>query len=189
MSDSPKRLGVRALARELGVSAPAIVQATKCGRLEKGEDGKYDLESSRERFRKAHPIQQANARKQQPEDRKAAASTSSAFGDAPVDAFADGATDGSLAEAVRREKWLKVQKEQLIVQERMGALLPADEVREYVSGMILEAKEVLLRIPGELKSILAGETDMNRIENLLMAEMYRALGRLRQFRPRQQAAA
>lgn len=188
MSDSPRRLGVRALARELGVSAPAIVHATKNGRIEKGEDGKYDLDSSRERFRKAHPIQQANARKQQPEERKTAASTSAAFGDTP-DAFAEGVNDGSLAEAVRREKWLKVQKEQLIVRERMGALLPADEVREYVSGMILEAKEALLRVPGELKAVLAGETDMNRIEHLLMAEMHRALGRLRQFRPSQQAAA
>ena len=184
------RLGVRALARELGVSAPLIVQATKSGRITRGEDGLYDVEACRAKFKASHPIQQANARKQQSTERAAAGQTSVAM-PAPgsPDIAIDAPPTGSLAEAVLQEKQIRVARDRAKLLEQLGSLVQIEDVDEYIAEMHLKAKDVLLRMPAELKSKLAQISDENRIEALLLTEIYRALGELAAFRPSRSAAA
>lgn len=185
------RLGVRALARELGVSPGLIVQATKSGRITRGEDGLYDVEACRAKFKASHPIQQANARKQQSTERAAVGQNSAAMPAVPAagEFQLEAPPPGTLAEAVLQEKQIRVARDRAKLLEQLGSLVQIEDVDEYFAEMQLKAKDVLLRIPAELKSKLAQISDENRIEALLLTEIYRALGELTSFRPSRSAAA
>ena len=182
------RVGVNELGRQLGVSGAAINKATKQGRITRGEDGLYDVEECRAKFKSSHPTQQANARKQQTTERAAAGKASAAMPAASDVPIGSGASDLSgvaptLAEAVLQEKRLKNAALFAKVQEQIGSVAPVAEFDEFASQMILAAKDVLLRIPVEMKTKLAHISDESRIEALLHAEIYRALGELSTFRP------
>jgi hypothetical protein len=65
---------------------------------------------------------------------------------------------------------------------KRGDLVNIGEMNAWVSGMILRAREILTRIGPELRDRLAKETDPNHIQELIDAEVARALVQLSQFR-------
>lgn len=90
---------------------------------------------------------------------------------------------GTLQHAKLAETILKVKLKEVELKRRNAELVPLSEVNEYISGTFTVAKEVLLRMPGEMKEKLALESDPNRIESLLMSEVHRALRSLAEYRP------
>jgi hypothetical protein len=56
------------------------------------------------------------------------------------------------------------------------------EINAFVSGMIVRARDILTRIAPELRDRLAKETDPIRIQELIEAEVNRALASLAQFK-------
>jgi len=89
----------------------------------------------------------------------------------------------SYREAQRRREWVRVRREELALARLKGELAPVAEVNAWVAGMILRAKEILLRIAPELRDRLAQEKDAAKCEALVTAEVQRALNQLAEFKP------
>lgn len=64
-----------------------------------------------------------------------------------------------------------------------GELRPIGEINAYVSGMIIRARDILLRIGPELCDRLAQESDAIKCEALITAEIHRSLRELAEYRP------
>ena len=102
---------------------------------------------------------------------------------------ADGPDDSiTILEARRRREVAESRLKELEVGEREGQLLPADEVRDAVSGMIIAVRETLLRIPSELQDRLAGMSSAPACGELLEEEIRRALTNLSEYPPQKPKA-
>jgi hypothetical protein len=159
------RLGLRPAAVKLGISHVALLKAAKAGRVQRGEDGLFDVEACVEALKtNSHPGKQASARAQQQEK------------PAPE------AGDRSYNEACTQEKWLAVEERKLKLAQRRGELVGIAEINAYVAGMIIRARDILLRIGPELRDRLSQETDPVRCEEWVAAEVNRSLAELAEFR-------
>ena len=69
------------------------------------------------------------------------------------------------------------------MQERRGELRPIAAVNAYVSGMIIEARDILLRIAPELADKLAQQSDPVKCRELIENEVNEALRKLAEYRP------
>jgi hypothetical protein len=63
-----------------------------------------------------------------------------------------------------------------------GELVNVAEVNAFVSGMIVRARDIFVRMPVELCDRLASESSPIRIRELIEAEITRALLQLSQFK-------
>jgi len=81
----------------------------------------------------------------------------------------------------------KVPKERTPEEPRLrrikGELAPIGEINAFVAGMIVKARDTLLRMPADLKDRIAQQTNPHECEALMMAEVHRALHELAEFRP------
>lgn len=92
------------------------------------------------------------------------------------------ANESFTAAQTRKERALADLRE-LELSVKRGELVSIGEINAWVSGMILRARDILTRIAPELRDRLAKETDPNRIQQLLEAEIHRALTQLSTFQP------
>ena len=83
----------------------------------------------------------------------------------------------------RKERALANQHEFKAAQMR-GDLVEVVLVNEWIAGMILRSRDILLRMAPELKDRLTHETDPVAVEELLDGEVRRALAELATFKPR-----
>ena len=88
----------------------------------------------------------------------------------------------SLAQSQARKEKAIADRREIEVEKMRGELAPIGEINAWISGMITKARDVLLRMPGELRDRLAQETDAVKVDQLLSAEINRALGELAEFR-------
>ena len=86
-----------------------------------------------------------------------------------------------MADAVRRKEIAVANKHELDYQTKKGSQVSVTEVNAFVAGMIIEARDILLRVPGELRDRLAKESDPANVEAMLQVEVDRILGRLSEF--------
>jgi len=70
---------------------------------------------------------------------------------------------------------------ELEVAQKRGELLPASEVNAFISGMIIRARDILLRIAPELRDRLATCSDAVECERLIDDEVRRALRELAEY--------
>jgi hypothetical protein len=84
------------------------------------------------------------------------------------------------SEAERRLALAKAQKEEMLVAERQGLVVEFETVRQYVAGMIVDARNQLLRLPAELCDRL-GAMGAGECRQLLDQEIRQALGKLKEF--------
>ncbi|HEY4359415.1 MAG TPA: hypothetical protein VGN17_00500 [Bryobacteraceae bacterium] len=84
-------------------------------------------------------------------------------------------------EAQRRKEIALASLRELELQVKQGDLAPIAEVNAWVAGMIVEARNILLRIAPDLRDRLAIETDPAAIDRLIAAEVDRALAALAQY--------
>lgn len=167
---------VREIAKALGVSHVAVIKAFQTGRIPRETDGSYNLEKVKLAWEaNTNPSQSRRARTQQ--------RTTSETPPGTTDAVAGEIPEGSIAEANRRKEWLTVQDKQLTLERKRGEIASVAEVNAFVSGMIIRAKDIMLRIGPELRDKLANETSAARIEALINAEVNRALREMQEYRP------
>jgi hypothetical protein len=81
-------------------------------------------------------------------------------------------------EAQARKERALADLRELELSVKRGELIEADQVNQWIAGMILRSRDVLLRIAPELKDKLAQESDAITIELMIDAEVRRALDQL-----------
>src|SRR5665213_1710584 len=122
-----KKLGLRAMARELGISHVALLKAESDGRVPKRYDNVFDVEACRTAFKaNTNAIKSAQARKQQ---RNPAAPTIEPAVAKPV--------DGSMSEALRRKENALARLRELELAEREGGLVALDDIETVWNRLIL----------------------------------------------------
>jgi hypothetical protein len=181
-------LSLRQAAEALGISHPALIKATKTGRVSREKDGTYDVAKVRRQL-----AENTNALKRRTSKKKAVESGNQPFGSVTspiaiavteIDDSESG--DRTLAEAQRQREWIRVQKDELELARRRGELAPIGEINAFVAGMIIHARDILMRIPSELKDRLAQQGNPHECEKLVVGEITRALNELAEFKPRSQ---
>jgi hypothetical protein len=190
-----ERLGLRATARALGISHPALHKAVTSGRVDRGADGKFDVEACRAALeRNTHPIKSRSARAQQQHEEIAesenveaelestAAEADLLAGVAGLDPDAFVPDEHSLAEATRQLEWARARREQTRAARESGVLVELAPVNAYVAGMIMRARDELSRIPTELRDVLAQERDPLKIEATLRNRIDGVLFKMSEFR-------
>lgn len=85
------------------------------------------------------------------------------------------------AAQTRKERALADLRE-LELSTKRGELAPIGEINAWISGMILRARDILTRIAPELRDRLAKEIDPIRVQELIEAEITRALTQLAVFK-------
>ncbi|HEY4360086.1 MAG TPA: hypothetical protein VGN17_03925 [Bryobacteraceae bacterium] len=95
------------------------------------------------------------------------------------------APDGDISyiEAQRLKEIALKNLRELEYQVKSGDLVPVAEVNAWVAGMIIEARNILLRIAPELRDRLCIEQDPAEIDRLISQEVDRVLQRLAEFKP------
>jgi hypothetical protein len=98
---------------------------------------------------------------------------------------ARGATDcgdlESFNQAQRRKEVAIADLRELELKQKRGELVPVSDVNAFVSGMIVRARDILLRLAPELRDRLATCTDPLECEGMVTDEVYRALRELSEY--------
>jgi hypothetical protein len=165
------KLGLRAAAKELGISHVALLQAARSGRVHREADKTFDVERCRLQLAKNSNLEKQRAGRSQQQGAKL---------DPPEDDLPSGQ---SYAEALRQQAWVKLKKDQTELEVKLGELAPIGQVNAFVAGMILRARDILLRIGPECRDRLAREKDPQGCEALVSNEVNRALRELAEYRP------
>jgi hypothetical protein len=154
-------ISMREAARRLGVNPFAVSKRIKAGTLSTLPGGKLDWEIARQEWVRNRDT--SKVRKTIP----------AAFE----------ADNGSYLAAKTKRAYLRLELEKLNLVVARGEMAPIGEINAHVAGMIIRCRDMLLQIPSLLKDRLSGETDPVRCEELLTAEVERALAELKPFRP------
>lgn len=97
----------------------------------------------------------------------------------------DGEPENYTAAELRKLIALADERE-LKVQILRGSVAPVSELNVWYGAQIVKVRGDLLQIPKELRDQLAGETDPNRIEEMLDIEIRRVLSVMCEFKPKVQ---
>jgi len=151
----------REAARRLGVRLFAVQKRIKAGTLSTRPDGKLDWQTVQREW--VDNRDASKVRKTMP--------------------AVPNAHDDSYLAAKTARAYLRLELERFDLAVANGELAPIGEINAHVSGMIVRARDILLQAPQYLKDRLCQETDPARCEELLQAEMLRALNELKPFRP------
>jgi len=182
---APSRLtlGPTAAAEALGISRVALWKATRSGRVEQLASGAYDVEACRAALEKNSQPKNAKAGRSQKGHLARVAQVEQDRDAAPprIDFDLPPAAD-SMAEAARRLEWLKLREKELKVDREEGRLVPLAEVNAHVAGMIMTARDELMRIPREEAGSLAQTTDPIRCEEIVAGRICRVLDKLTEFK-------
>jgi hypothetical protein len=88
----------------------------------------------------------------------------------------------SLAEAARQLEWEKLREKRLKVDREESRLVPIAEVNAFVAGMIIKARDELVRIGQEEASALAQEMDPMKCEAIVSGRIFSVLEKLTEYR-------
>src|ERR1700680_4506229 len=88
----------------------------------------------------------------------------------------------SINQAQRRKEVAIADLRELELKQKRGELVAVSEVNAFVSGMIVRARDILLRIAPELRDRLATCTDPIECEAMVTDEVHRALRELSEFK-------
>ena len=143
--------GVRAYARHRGVDPMSVEKAIKGGRIQRDANGEID-------FEKADRDWEQNTRP--------AMSPDEANG---------GLTQYSRARAIR--EYYQASLAKIEYEQKVGKLLPKDEVQAAAFNTYRQFREQLLNIPDRVAAIIAAETGMDtkKVHEILTAEVRHAL--------------
>ena len=91
--------------------------------------------------------------------------------------------DGSYLHAKTQREYVAVEREGLELALRKGEMAPLGEINAHVAGMVIRARDILIRMPAYLRDRLAQEKNPDVCAELITAEIERALAELSEFRP------
>jgi len=85
-----------------------------------------------------------------------------------------------------KRELLRIRREELLIAELEGRLVPRDDVREFESQQVAAAKELLLTAGAELRDELAATPSPTRCQELVDKRIHEALSKLSQWRPKKE---
>jgi hypothetical protein len=143
--------GVRAYARHRGVDPMSVEKAIKSGRITRDADGEID-------FEKADRDWEQNTRPAMSPDEDNG-----------------GLAQYSRARAIR--EYYQASLAKIEYEQKIGKLLPKDEVQAAAFNTYRQFREQLLNIPDRVAAIIAAETGMDtkKVHEILTAEVRHAL--------------
>jgi len=143
--------GVRAYARHRGVDPMSVEKAIKSGRITRDADGEID-------FEKADRDWEQNTRPAMSPDEDNG-----------------GLAQYSKARAIR--EYYQASLAKIEYEQKVGKLLPKDEVQAAAFNTYRQFREQLLNIPDRVAAIIAAETGMDtkKVHEILTAEVRHAL--------------
>jgi len=155
-----------------GGTDKAVYDALTQGRIQRNSDGKIDPEQADKDWLERTNVNKSRQKRE----------TDAGSADEPRHSSA-GSTDGtSYFEAQRQREWIRVEKEKLELDLRREQVVELAPINAWGAGMILKAREELLRIAPELRDRLAQETDPIACEKLVAARVNAALSVLAEYR-------
>lgn len=166
---------VAILARELGVSGPAISYHLRKGKSE--DEIRAYLRSDRSQApNKPSPLPPPS-----PTPRTARSTRVS-----PIEEIEDieglvGEEMESFSAAERRQKIAMADEREILVAQRAGELIPKIQVQQQISGMIVRARDLIRRIGPEIQDKVAAETDPVKCGRLISEKADRVLEMLAEF--------
>jgi hypothetical protein len=174
-------VSAREAAKLLGLTHQALCKAAKTGRVTREKDGTYSVEKVRRQL-----AQNTDARKRRiPKNDELPLATDGVF--VPATEEDDPETSNrTFTEAQRRREWLRVKRDELDLARKRAELAPIGEVNAWVAGMVIRAREILLRIGPELRDRLAQTSNPNDCQELIDREIRRALNELSEFKAKEQ---
>lgn len=197
-------LGLRAAAKELGISHVALLKAWKAGRVKRTSHGNFDIDHCRAALQlNTQPKLSEYARRQQQKpgaDLQPETHPDEGQRTAPDSGVVSGAGRGedalrqlllgadllpetnSVAEATRQLEWEKVRRERLKNDLAEAKLTDVAAVNAFVAGMIIKARDELLRIPAEVRDDLARNTDPIDCEEIVRKRITGALQHMAEFK-------
>jgi hypothetical protein len=96
-----------------------------------------------------------------------------------------GESDASgLIKAKADREYFEAKRAEMRFRAEAGELVPLNEVNQYVSGMIMRAKDIFMRMPRELRDRLAQEVDPIKCQRMLEKEVTRGLSTLAEYQPK-----
>jgi hypothetical protein len=187
-------LGLRAAARELGISHPALKKAADRGRVPRLSDGTFDVDACRVALshntnlgkqRSARSQQRAGARKppEPPVERSACVKELPPRPPVPDEADPQKEPDGTYTEASRQREWIRLERDRLALERERKQLIELAPINAYVAGMIIKARDELMRMGPELRDRLAQETDPIACEAMLNNRVGQVLAGMSEFHP------
>jgi hypothetical protein len=178
-------LSARRAAKALGVTHPTLLTAVQKGRISREPDGSYDVTKVRTQL--GATANKAKSRKSRKHSESHLGVVNGVVGEAVHVPVAKGnKIDGqnrTFAEAQRLREWLRVERDRLELLRKRSELVPIAEINAFVAGMIIRAREILVRIAPELKDHLAQTANPHECEKLVAGEVARALNELAEYRP------
>jgi hypothetical protein len=173
------RLGLRATARELGISHVALLKAESDGRVPKRVGGLFAVEACRKALGlNSQPVKSRAARSQ---SKPATPAGSPAFsGDVNADTSPQGS---SMAEAARQLEWAKVRALEQKIDREQGRLVEIVGVNAFVAGMIMKARDELVRIGAEIADKLSQEIDPAKCRAHVDDRVFQVLANLKEYKP------
>jgi hypothetical protein len=139
-------LGLRACARELGISHVALKKHADRGHVRRNADGSFDLAAVRSDLRQNVPNSVAST--------PLVANQAGGAPDFPARSDTAPAA-GSLTEFRTKREFLKLQREALDFQERRGDLIPEADVRSAQAERATAEREAILNWPARIAAGLA----------------------------------
>lgn len=158
-------------AKHRGVSGVAVHKAVKAGRIST-IDGKIDPHVADIQWEK-----NTRARVAPPKPGNVSEAGASASPSAGPDSPPDGKTEDYWDARSRRET-AEAAIAEMKEAEMRGLLIRADAVRSALATRISATRDALLQIPSRLAPVLAAESDMERVIEILEAELRQALSQL-----------
>jgi hypothetical protein len=155
---------VAGFARLRGVSAEAVRQAVRTGRITPGADGRIDPAAAGAEWDEATDPRKGKGRR-------------------PGRARADGGTGTpgdlpSRAESERKRSYHLAERARIDAQAAAGLLLRREAVERAISEKVRRTRDLLLAIPDRIDAVLAAESDPEACRRLVADEIDRALDEL-----------
>ena len=170
--------GLRATARAIGISHPALLKAESDGRVPKRVAGMFDVEACRQSLgANSHPVKSGAARSQKkntPREPEPAAELIAAIQPADPES-------SSVAEAVRQLEWEKLRALKRKGDREEGRLVDIVAVNAFVAGMIMKARDELTRIGAELADKLSQEVDPVKCRSYVDDRIFQVLANLKEY--------
>lgn len=163
-------ISIREASRRLGVHHAAVQKRIKGGTLKALPDGKLDWATVEQQWTRNRD--QSKVRKQV------------RVASVPVPRFSAG--ERNFNDAKTKREYIRLEREALELKRIKGELAPIGEVNAFVAGMVIKARDILLRIAPELKDRLAQQGNPHECEKLVGSEIERALNVLAEFKPSSQ---
>jgi len=173
------------LAAALGVSGAQISHYKRKGQIAPEESGLYDLDKCRLNLsrlvkpKKGGTLTRAEQQQQRRKTPRLVTTppTTELTPDFPLDSGVP-----SQSEIQRQRDWLKLQKEKREFDLSAGVLEEVGPLNAWAAGMIIRARDILLRIGPELRDRLAQETAPVKCDEMVTAEIARALSELSEYK-------